>query len=147
MKSLRPLSAIGVLLLGGIACAGDGTGVDLGNGNGGGAVGFAASVQPILTSNCALSGCHAVPNLKPSEKGMNLSQGQAYANLVGVRSAQSALSRVAPGVPDQSYLVHKIEGTQASVGGSGSRMPLGGSLSASQIETIRSWIAAGAQNN
>jgi hypothetical protein len=56
--------------------------------------------------------------------------------------------RVRPSVPDSSYLVHKIQGTQASVGGSGGQMPLGGApLSQSQIDLIRAWIAAGARNN
>jgi len=46
--------------------------------------------------------------------------------------------RIAPGEPDQSYLVHKIQGTQATVQGSGQRMPLGGApLSAEQIGSLQ----------
>jgi hypothetical protein len=115
-----------------------------GGGNGGG-TGFAAAVQPIFSANCALSGCHA--GSSPAQ-GMNLSQGQAYANIVNVQSNESSLLRVRPSQPDSSYLVHKIQGTQSNVGGSGGQMPLGRNpLSQAQIDTIRQWIADGAPNN
>jgi len=134
----------------GLACAGDGSdltdpGDNNNGGGGGGGTGFAGAVQPILTANCALSGCHA--GASPAQ-GMNLSSGQAYANIVGVPSIESSLLRVKPSEPDSSYLVHKIQGTQGSVGGSGGRMPLGGAaLSQTQIDAIRQWITDGAQNN
>jgi hypothetical protein len=52
-----------------------------------------------------------------------------------------ALMRVAPGNPDASYLIQKLEGT-APVGG---RMPLGGSpLPAETIAVVRQWILEGA---
>jgi len=55
---------------------------------------------------------------------------------------------VRPFLPDSSYLVHKIQGTQATVGGSGERMPLiGGILTEQEIASIRAWIAAGARDN
>jgi hypothetical protein len=79
---------------------------------------------------------------------MNLSDGQAYANIVNVQSNESSLLRVKPSEPDSSYLVHKVQGTQSSVGGSGGQMPLGGTpLSQEQINLIRQWITDGAQNN
>jgi hypothetical protein len=139
-------TAIATAVVVSLACAGDGTGVD--NGNGGDTVTFAGDVQPILSANCAFSGCHATSDIKPSGKPMNLSVGQAYANTVNVESLELAgMDRIEPGDPDESYLVHKIQGTQADVGGGGGRMPLGGQLSAAEIETIRSWIATGAANN
>lgn len=135
----------------GAACAGDGSnltdpGDDNSSGSGGVAgSGFAAVVQPIFTANCALSGCHA--GASPAQ-GMNLSSGQAYGNIVNVPSVESRLLRVKPGQPDSSYLVHKIQGTQTTVGGSGGRMPLGrAALSQTQIDVIRQWIADGAPNN
>ena len=145
---VRSMIVIGALV--GLACAGDGTdltdpGDDNNNGGGGGGTGFAAAVQPILTANCALSGCHA--GSSPAQ-GMNLSSGQAFANIVSVPSNESGLLRVKPSEPDSSYLVHKIQGTQSTVGGSGGRMPLGrAALSQAQIDIIRQWIADGAQNN
>ena len=132
-------------------CVGDGTGLDPdGNPSGcappGSGVSFCADVQPIFTASCAFSGCHAgaAPQL-----GQNLSAGNAYASIVDVPSVEApALDRVEPGAPDDSYLVHKIEGTFASVGGSGGRMPLGqGALPQADIDVIRAWIAAGAPNN
>jgi len=125
------------------ACAGDGTGP---GDNTGGALTFAADVQPIFTNNCALSGCHAGTS---PQQGMNLAAGQAYQNIVSVQSMEvPSLFRVAPGQPDSSYLVHKIQGTQVSVGGGGLRMPANGAfLSQAQIDTIRAWISDGAKNN
>ncbi len=95
-----------------------------------------------FTPSCALSGCHTGST---PPQGLDLSEGQAFANLVGVPSAEvPSLNRVEPGDPDDSYLVRKVEGT-ASVG---SRMPLGRpALSNAQIQNIRDWIAAGAEND
>jgi mono/diheme cytochrome c family protein len=77
---------------------------------------------------------------------MNLTAGNSFANLVNVPSQeQPNLLRVKPGDPDNSYLIRKLEGT---AGISGSRMPLGGPfLDQATIDQVRSWIAAGAQNN
>jgi hypothetical protein len=53
--------------------------------------------------------------------------------------------RVAPGNPDASYLVRKLEGAP---GITGQRMPFGGPfLDAAAIQQVRAWIAAGAPNN
>jgi hypothetical protein len=125
------------------ACAGDGTPTG-GGGGGGGTPTLSGSVQPILNTNCAFSGCHAGTS---PQAGQNLSAGVSHVNIVGVTSIQSALLRVKAGEPDSSYLVHKIQGTQGTVGGSGGRMPPGGSLSQDNVDTIRAWIAAGALNN
>ncbi len=124
----------------------DGNGGTDGNGgNGGGTPTLSGDVQPIFTQRCALSGCHIAPD---PEEGMDLSDGLAFANTVGVPSNQSQLLRIDPGAPDDSYLVHKIQGTQGDVGGSGSRMPLTGCcLTSAQITLIRDWISAGALNN
>jgi hypothetical protein len=97
----------------------------------------------IFTPSCAKSGCHA--GSTPAQ-GMNLSDGQTFANTVGVASTEApSLNRIEPGDPDNSYLVQKVEGT-ASVGG---RMPLDGPpfLSNGQIQSLRDWIAAGAEDN
>jgi CHRD domain len=109
-------------------------------------ISFAKDVQPIFTTNCALSGCHAG---NAPQQGMNLSAGQAFANIVGVRSKEApSLNRIEPGDPQKSYLWHKINGTQATVGGSGGRMPFGRApLPADQIAKIQQWITQGAKNN
>ncbi|MDE2220386.1 MAG: CHRD domain-containing protein, partial [Gammaproteobacteria bacterium] len=77
----------------------------------------------------------------------NLTAGHTYANVVNVASIEDGtLLRIKPGDPDNSYLVRKIEGTGIAAGTV--RMPAGGPyLSATQIAEVRSWVAAGAQNN
>lgn len=96
----------------------------------------------VFTPICA--GCHTGPAGDTLPSGMDLSDADAsFMNLVGVASVEEpSLSRVAPGDPDNSYLVHKIEGT-ASTGG---RMPLGlPPLDPAVIDDIRQWIADGAE--
>jgi uncharacterized protein (TIGR03118 family) len=94
------------------------------------------------------SGCHNGSNppggALPGSQ--NLTAGNTFAALVGVASLeQPTLQRVKAGDPDNSYLIRKLEG---SAGISGSRMPLGGPfLDQATIDQIKSWIAAGAQNN
>ena len=97
----------------------------------------------IFTLNCAVSGCHAGSN---PQQGQDLSAGQSFSNIVGVRSMERPdLFRIAPGDPDNSYLVQKIMGAPDIVG---ARMPLGRApLSAEQINLIREWVAEGAPNN
>ncbi|HMB93151.1 MAG TPA: hypothetical protein VKP65_20030 [Rhodothermales bacterium] len=99
--------------------------------------------ETIFDTNCALSGCHAGAN---AQQGMDLSAGQSFDSIVGVASRERpGLLRVNPGSPDDSYLVHKIQGNSDIVG---QRMPLGGSpLSSDQINLIRTWITNGAQND
>jgi hypothetical protein len=105
-------------------------------------VSFAKEIQPIFNRNCS---CHI--GGFPSE-GQNLGPGKALANIVNVKSRQSPLDRIEPGDPSKSYMIHKLNGTQQSVGGSGTRMPQGGAaLPADQIAKISTWIQQGAKNN
>ena len=77
--------------------------------------------------------------------GLDLRAATGFASLVNTPSSQTALLRVAPGDPEASYLIHKVDGRAGIVG---SRMPQGGPfLSTEQIDVIRSWITAGAPNN
>jgi hypothetical protein len=141
MRVPRLIAAIGWVA--GIACAGDGTGLDEFEGDG--AVTL-EDVQPVFSGNCALSGCHA--GASPAQ-GMNLGAGQTFASVVNVASLElPSMNRVTPNQPDNSYLVHKVQGTHLGVGGSGSQMPLGRSpLSQGEIDLIRAWIEAGARPN
>jgi hypothetical protein len=104
-------------------------------------VSFAREIQPIFTANCS---CHI--GSFPQE-GLNLGPGQAFANIVNVASGQSPLDFVEPGDPTKSYIIHKLNNTQRTVGGSGVRMPFGGRLTAARIQLIEKWITQGAQNN
>ncbi len=144
MEVFRLRVAIGLCLLAGVACAGDGTGLD--GDDGGDEVTLSRDVQPIFTGNCAFSGCHAGSS---PEQGMSLGAGQTFSSVVNVAARElPSMNRVTPNQPDNSYLVHKVQGTHLDAGGSGSRMPLGRSpLSQSDIDLIRAWIQAGAQPN
>ena len=78
---------------------------------------------------------------------MPLTEGVSYNNLVNRASgAKPGAIRVIPGDPDNSYLIHKLEGRSDIVG---QRMPRtsGPFLTDGQISIIRRWIAEGAQNN
>ena len=103
------------------------------------AVSFDDIQTNVLTPTCATAGCHSGPT-PPQD--LNLEAGNAFANLVNVASMEvPALLRVAPGDPDNSYLIQKLEGTAAV----GMRMPLGGAaLSQDTIDDVRQWIADGA---
>lgn len=149
------MSARTLLLAALLSCAGDGTGLDE-NGTPLGegprlpepelSMTLSGDVQPILSLNCALAGCHVGPT---PVLGQDLSVGRTFGSVVDVPSVEApGLRRVRPSLPDSSYLIHKIQGTQASVGGSGGRMPLiGGPLAEDEITTIRAWISAGALDN
>ena len=78
--------------------------------------------------------------------GLDLSHNVAYANLVNVASrGKAGATRVIPGDPTNSYLIHKLEGAADIVG---ARMPNGGPyLTAGQIAVIRRWIEKGAEQN
>ena len=112
-------------------------------------VSFADDVEPILAGSCASSGCHGTTNPNPGNKPLVLAMGQAYANIVGVASGElPSMNRITVGDPDKSYLIHKLQGTHTSVGGSGSQMPLGQApLSQSRIDQIRKWAKDGALRN
>ena len=124
------------------ACAGDGTGLDeFGNPDGG-----TIPLQPTYASiqaNIFTPICTECHTGSAAPLGLALDAEVAYARLVGVQSVErTALRRVAPGKPDSSYLVWKIEGRTGIAGG---RMPLGRApLTAEQIKAVRDWIAAGA---
>ncbi len=144
MSVLRLTVVVGSVILVAAACAGDGTGLELANGVD--QVTLSGDVQPIFTSTCALSGCHAGSN---PEEGLNLSVGQTFANVVNVPSRQlPGMHRVTPSRPDSSYLVLKLTGMHLAAGGSGAQMPKGGTpLSMDQLGTIGRWILNGALNN
>ena len=110
-------------------------------------VGFRALQDAVFTPTCAVSQCHA--GAPPPRAPMSLEPEQAYASLVDAPSFEApALSRVTPGAPARSYLLFKLRGTAASVGGTGTRMPLGKDmLSDSMIQAIESWVARGAPND
>jgi hypothetical protein len=94
----------------------------------------------------ACTNCHTAVGRVPAA-GLDLTAGNSYGRLVGVSSVERpGVLRVAPGDPDNSYLVHKLEGRSDIVG---TRMPRGTGpyLTDGQMLVIRRWIAEGAANN
>jgi cytochrome c5 len=102
---------------------------------------FLTNVHPIFDSNNCTS-CH-VGTSPPA--GLNLSAALAYGQIVNTASTQlPSMDRIEPSNVAQSYLLHKIKGTQGSVGGLGGKMPPGGSVPAGDITAIETWVNAGA---
>jgi hypothetical protein len=111
----------------------------------------ATDIQPLWTARCI--SCHS-GILAP--QGLVLTAGTAYGMIVGVSSAECPpMDRVAPGLPQQSFLFRKVTGTQAapdvtglgcSVVSVGAQMPFGIACCLSQAERdlIEDWIATGA---
>lgn len=106
-----------------------------------------AGLQPTLSSiqreifnpSCVEHhGDHAI------EGDLDLRDGQSYAQLVNHPAFQVSLDRVEPNDPEASYLIHKLENRAGIVG---DHMPPDEPLSSAQIDVIRQWINAGAQNN
>ena len=94
----------------------------------------------------ACTNCHTNVGRNPSG-GLNLVSGVSYASLIRVASTgKPGAVRVIPGDPDNSYIIHKLEGSSDIVG---VRMPRGNGpyLTDGQILVIKRWIANGAPNN
>lgn len=100
---------------------------------------FSEIQSNVFTPTCAVSGCHLGAG---APQGLRLDDVNSYGLLVDVPSMEvPGVLRVAPGDPDNSYVIQKLEGT-AAIGG---RMPLGRPpLDQSVIDIIRQWISAGA---
>ena len=94
----------------------------------------------------ACSSCHNPNGGAFRQVGLDMSTAGSYDSLVGVASRQKpGLARVTAGDPDNSYLLHKLEGRTDIVGG---RMPNRGPyLSDGQISIIRRWIELGAKRD
>jgi hypothetical protein len=100
-------------------------------------------------SNPRCDSCHAMPasEISNGKLHMGMDRATAYNALVGkMSSGRKCVGKmlVVPGQPDMSLLLQKLGPTPPC----GSRMPIGGApLTDAQMEMIRSWIAAGAQND
>lgn len=109
----------------------------------------------ILTTDCAVSGCHASES-DPAfiEHGLVLTKGKAYANLINqtpknISAKDDGMKRVVPGSSVKSLLYQKLlyDYSHANHSGKtyGSVMPLGNDLlSNGKINFVLQWIEAGA---
>ncbi|TRW48701.1 hypothetical protein FM042_06860 [Aliidiomarina halalkaliphila] len=130
------LSVVGLLL---VSCGGGGSGGGSDTGedpyNGGDPLQpTLSSIQSqVFTPICSV--CHSGAS---APEGLRLESGVSADMLINVPSAQvPSLYRVDPGNADDSYIIHKLEGTNEV----GERMPEGGPyLSQNVINVIRQWI-------
>jgi hypothetical protein len=124
------------------SCGGSGEGLDE-NGRPGTDAGgeltadFQSIQDHVFTPIC--TACHTGA---AAPLGFRLDEGSSYDMLVNVPSEEvSSILRVAPGDPDESYLIQKLEGHAAV----GAQMPLGQTpLPQSAIDLIREWFSDGA---
>lgn len=122
--------ALGLAVFGG--CAGDD-----GGSSASGDPTFAEINDAILMPACGFSVCHG------SGTGGLTIDADAYDALVDVESfGAPGQILVIAGDPDNSYLVHKLEGADDIIGDP--MPPPTGNLGADDLAAIRAWIAAGA---
>jgi hypothetical protein len=128
-------------------------------------VSFGTNVQPLLTDDCGVVGCHVPGN---PAGGLILAPGFAYAQLVGVPAAEtngvlvdgSVIDYVTPGNAGLSFLNVKLNVAllnalkaglpPAQAGRLGIQMPApatGSTLTQDELSTIANWINQGAVQN
>jgi hypothetical protein len=126
------------------------------------AVTFKTDMMKLFNNDCGAAPCHGTnagltgPLFLGAETAMGSDASAVYANLVGPKSTElTSMPYVTPGDPAHSYIMHKLDGDQCQynaqcVGGSClAIMPngLGHPLPTATRDTVRRWIAQGAQND
>jgi mono/diheme cytochrome c family protein len=110
---------------------------------------FAQTVRPIFDRACGL--CHGATGQSAALTlgGSGVNSAEIVKGLVGVRATNGNYDLVAPGDPAKSWLYLKLTGESATVAceracNRGVMPPAGTRLTASEIESVRAWIASGA---
>jgi hypothetical protein len=118
-----------------------------------------ADVMPVFAFSCAFSSCHATTDsqnngiylgnkAQPSKADASAVRTRLLARPVGVE-----LPYVTPGMPELSYLMHKLVGDLCNLEARctktcGAPMPFGQALlDPATRDILRRWIAQGAQDN
>jgi outer membrane protein assembly factor BamB len=126
---------------------------------GGGAMKGAPTWSAIYPEIIVGTGCSGAAQCHGGSSGLGnltfMSKEQSYAALVGVKAMGMTITgagkncseidilRVAPGDPDKSLMVQKLEGTQPC----GDSMPPGSKLTDAQLQQVRMWVKNGAKND
>ncbi|MFT4623639.1 MAG: hypothetical protein ACI8PZ_002295 [Myxococcota bacterium] len=97
---------------------------------------YTRDIEPILADNCY--SCHGGA---AASGGRNF---DTYDELFQASADVPGIQLITPFLLEESYIFQKVSGTQADVGGAGSRMPLGGLLSDDDILLMGDWIEDGA---
>ncbi len=111
-------------------------------------VSYAADIEPIfvrICSDCHQEGGYGGANGVEPLANHNLSMGDGYMALTTQQSQQNTDMALVGDTPEESYLWHKLNGTQNSVGGTGERMPMFGALTNDELGLVEAWIIGGAQ--
>lgn len=106
---------------------------------------FETDIAPILEFQC--QGCHFVTDLPPRIFVQGDDVRTTFDRLLHGGATRAPLDYVQPGLPEQSYLLLKIEGRHRGAGGAGNHMPPPTArrrVPAEDVEMIRAWIEAGA---
>jgi hypothetical protein len=142
LESVRAASRASVIAVGcgWLAACGSGDGTPIAGGGGALQPTFSSIQANVLTPICEQ--CHSGAG---APRGLRLDAANSYALLVGAPSGEEpSILRVKPSDPANSYLIQKLEGRA----GVGERMPAGlPPLPQPTIDTIRQWIADGAQQD
>lgn len=119
------------------------------------AVTFQADVAPIFAQSCTFSACHSA-SAAGSLDLLDIDGGVTPRAIVGVDATEfPTMKLVAAGDPSNSYLMHKMDGDGCSLPGCDDGgfcnvlMPQTSSvpLDVATRDTVRRWIAQGAQDN
>lgn len=124
------------------ACVGSGVGVPDAAANSGEVPTTYSEIQTVVFDPLCATECHRGGS---APKGLSLEAGLSLPGLVGVPSTESPdLLRVAPGRPQDSFLVIKVVATDPRR--VGSRMPRNGPpfMTDPQTRALKRWITAGA---
>lgn len=94
-------------------------------------------------NRCMGAGCH-----NQMQMPMFSTQATFMAAMIN-KTSSSAYQYVVPNMPDKSYLLYKLRGTQLSVpNGNGGQMPTGGTLlTNAEFCTVYTWVLRGAPVN
>ena len=116
-----------------VACTSDGGGPTPTCGDGHN-VSYKNDIVPLI-GHCGAELCHG-----------GIGQSWPYAAIVSKPASECTDHRllVAPGDPDSSYLLQKLEGVHMCAG---EKMPKGGTMTTAELQTITDWICNGAPNN
>jgi hypothetical protein len=117
-------------------------------------VSFQQDVLPIFQTSCSFVSCHG----SRGHNGIYLGPSGTASDPSAIRAELlqtaevASMPFVAPGEPDRSWLLRKLEGNYCGVacagGDCGARMPQNGEpLAPAALTTIATWIAKGAPDN
>ncbi|MCB9565847.1 MAG: hypothetical protein H6710_01245 [Myxococcales bacterium] len=110
---------------------------------GDGMVTFADDIWPLFEMRCIA--CHGAAPSDALNGNLSFTMADAYDKLVGAASIDvPSMNQIEPNDPANSYTLHKLKNTQATVGGAGMQMPIGAALDDADIQMVEDWINAGA---